>query len=96
MSYSGPGPGNLSLVPALAILSMHTSPLAQPGTADAGGMNVYVRELATALARSGVRCEVYTRRESPDQPAFGWVEPGFRAHHISAGPPAPVAKEAAA
>ena len=40
--------------PRLAILSMHTSPLAQPGTGAGGGMNVYVRELATALARSGV------------------------------------------
>src|SRR5487761_1651080 len=72
---------------------MHTSPLAQPGTADAGGMNVYVRELATALARSGVRCEVYTRQESPEQPSSLWVEPGFRAHHISAGRAGPVAKD---
>lgn len=72
---------------------MHTSPLAQPGSADAGGMNVYVRELAAALARSGVRCEVFTRRESPSQPASLWVEPGFRAHHVTAGPAAPVRKE---
>jgi D-inositol-3-phosphate glycosyltransferase len=72
---------------------MHTSPLAQPGSADAGGMNVYVRELAAALARSGVRCEVFTRRESPSQPASVWVEPGFRAHHVTAGPAAPVRKE---
>jgi D-inositol-3-phosphate glycosyltransferase len=79
-------------VPALAILSMHTSPLAQPGTADAGGMNVYVRELATALARSGVRCEVYTRQDLPDQPGSAWVEPGFRAHFVQAGPSAPVEK----
>ena len=38
----------------LAVLSLHTSPLAQPGTGDGGGMNVYVRELSTALARAGV------------------------------------------
>ena len=38
----------------LAVLSLHTSPLAQPGTGDGGGMNVYVRELSAALARSGV------------------------------------------
>jgi D-inositol-3-phosphate glycosyltransferase len=73
---------------------MHTSPLAQPGTADAGGMNVYVRELASALARSGARCEVYTRRESRDQPESLWVEPGFRTHYVEAGPAAPVPKEA--
>ena len=49
----------------LAVLSLHTSPLAQPGTGDGGGMNVYVRELTTALARAGVECDVYTRAWSP-------------------------------
>lgn len=73
---------------------MHTSPLAQPGAADAGGMNVYVRQLASALARSGARCEVYTRRESRDQPGSLWVEPGFRTHYVEAGPIGPVPKEA--
>jgi D-inositol-3-phosphate glycosyltransferase len=77
----------------LAILSMHTSPLAQPGTGDGGGMNVYVRELAAALARSGVRCEVFTRAEDRSVPAIRNVEPGFRVHHVPAGPLAPVAKE---
>src|SRR5579875_3046123 len=73
---------------------MHTSPLAQPGRGDGGGMNVYVRELAAALARSGVRCEVFTRAEDPTVPAVVDVEPGFRVHHVPAGPLAPVAKEA--
>ncbi len=77
----------------LAVLSMHTSPLAQPGTGDGGGMNVYVRELATALARSGVECEVFTRAEDPVQPRVVTVEPGFRVHHVAAGPRAPVVKE---
>ncbi len=77
----------------LAILSMHTSPLAQPGTGDGGGMNVYVRELASAMARSGVRCEVFTRADDPSVPAVRDVEPGFRVHHVPAGPLAPVVKE---
>ena len=51
------------------MLSLHTSPLAQPGTGDGGGMNVYVRELSTALARAGVECDVYTRAWSDDLPA---------------------------
>ena len=72
---------------------MHTSPLAQPGTGDGGGMNVYVRELSAALARAGVTCEVFTRAWSPSQPAVMAVEPGFRVHHVAAGPLAPVAKE---
>lgn len=77
----------------LAVLSLHTSPLAQPGTGDGGGMNVYVRELATALARSGVECEVFTRAEDPRRPEIVTVEPGFRVHHVPAGPMGPVAKE---
>ncbi len=77
----------------VAVLSMHTSPLAQPGTGDGGGMNVYVRELATALARAGVGCEVFTRAEGTDFPAIVNVEPGFRVHNVAAGPLARVDKE---
>ena len=77
----------------LCVLSFHTSPLAQPGTGDGGGMNVYVRELSTALARAGVECDVFTRAWSSDLPAVVAVEPGLRVHHVPAGPLAPVAKE---
>ena len=70
----------------LAVLSLHTSPLAQPGTGDGGGMNVYVRELTSALARSGVACDVFTRAWSPDLPPVVDVEPGLRVHHVPAGP----------
>jgi D-inositol-3-phosphate glycosyltransferase len=56
-------------------------------------MNVYVRELTTALARAGVECDVYTRAWSSRLPASVTVEPGFRVHHVPAGPLAPVAKE---
>ncbi len=52
----------------VAMLSVHTSPLAQPGTGDGGGMNVYVRSLASALARAGVECDVITRAEHAEQP----------------------------
>ena len=80
-------------MPSLAVLSMHTSPLAQPGTGDGGGMNVYVRELCAALARSGVRCEVFTRADGTGGTATVNVEPSFRVHHVPAGPLGPVAKE---
>jgi D-inositol-3-phosphate glycosyltransferase len=80
-------------MPSLAVLSMHTSPLAQPGTGDGGGMNVYVRELCAALARSGVRCEVFTRADGTGGAATVNVEPNFRVHHVPAGPRAPVSKE---
>lgn len=77
----------------LAILSLHTSPLAQPGTGDGGGMNVYVRELSSSLARAGLVCDVYTRTWRPDLAPTVSVEPGFRVHHVAAGPPEPVPKE---
>jgi D-inositol-3-phosphate glycosyltransferase len=70
----------------VAVFSMHTSPLAQPGAGDGGGMNVYVRALASSLARAGVECDVYTRLESDERPAVVDVEPGFRVVHVDAGP----------
>ena len=76
----------------IAVFSMHTSPLAQPGTGDGGGMNVYVRALATALARAGVECDVYTRADHGAQPSLVQVEPGFRVVHVDAGPRTPVPK----
>ncbi|MBA2625881.1 MAG: glycosyltransferase, partial [Acidimicrobiia bacterium] len=80
----------------LAVLSMHTSPLVQPGTGDSGGMNVYVRELVSALAQAGVPCDVLTRADGPDLAPVVDVEPGFRVVHVEAGPRAPVPKEALA
>src|SRR5271167_3983803 len=77
----------------LAVLSLHTSPLAQPGTGDGGGMNVYVRELTAALARSGVTCDVFTRAWSDGLPEIVDVEPGLRVHHVPAGPLRAVPKE---
>src|SRR5580704_1594008 len=56
-------------------------------------MNVYVRELSSALARTGVTCDVFTRAWHPGQPATVSVEPGFREQHVPAGPLAPIAQE---
>jgi len=70
---------------SLAMISMHTSPLALPGQGDAGGMNVYVRELVSALAQAGVDCTTYTRANRPGLPEVVQVEPGHRVVHIKAG-----------
>jgi D-inositol-3-phosphate glycosyltransferase len=70
----------------LAVLSLHTSPLAQPGQGDSGGMNVYVRELVSALAQAGVQSDVFTRRWDATSPDVVDVEPGFRVVHVDAGP----------
>jgi len=73
------------MVRRLAVLSLHTSPLAQPGSGDSGGMNVYVRELVSALAQAGVASDVYTRRWADHLPDVVDVEPGFRVVHVPAG-----------
>ena len=56
------------MVQRLAMISMHSSPLAQPGVGDSGGMNVYVRELSSALAQAGVDTTTYVRRWARDLP----------------------------
>ena len=53
-------------------------------------MNVYVRALATGLAHAGVECDVFTRREHPDQPQTIRVDDGFRVVHIAVGPSGPI------
>ena len=74
------------LMRRLAVLSLHTSPLGQPGAGDSGGMNVYVRELVSALAQAGVTSDVYVRRWAEGPPDIVEVEPGFRVVHVPAGP----------
>jgi D-inositol-3-phosphate glycosyltransferase len=69
------------------MLSLHTSPLVQPGQGDGGGMNVYVRELTAALARAGVTCTVYTRTWRRGLPREVDVEPGLRVVYVDAGDP---------
>lgn len=73
--------------PRVAVLSLHTSPLAQPGTGDSGGMNVYVRELLASLAHQGADCRVYVRRWHADLPDTVYVEPGVTVVHVDAGDP---------
>lgn len=79
------------MISRVAYLSMHTSPLLQPGTGDAGGMNVYIDGLARTMSGRGVAVDVYTRRTSPDQPTEVAVTPGYRVFHVDAGPPEPMA-----
>jgi D-inositol-3-phosphate glycosyltransferase len=68
------------------VLSVHTSPLAQPGTGDAGGMNVYVLQSALQMARRGVEVEIFTRAtSSADQPVVN-VAPGVLVRNVVAGP----------
>ncbi|MGH8873753.1 MAG: glycosyltransferase [Acidimicrobiia bacterium] len=74
------------MIRRVAYLSMHTSPLLQPGTGDAGGMNVYIDELAQTMASRGVKVEVFTRSDRPDLPTLVKVADGYRVAHVEAGP----------
>ncbi len=73
--------------PRIAVLSLHTSPLVVPGRGDAGGMNVYIRELVSSLAQTGVDATVFVRRWDDETADVVDIEPGFRVVHISAGEP---------
>ncbi|EFV12816.2 D-inositol-3-phosphate glycosyltransferase [Segniliparus rugosus ATCC BAA-974] len=70
----------------VAVLSVHTSPWAQPGSGDAGGMNVYIRNTSTVLARRGVAVEIFTRATSSDDPPSWEPIPGVTLHNVVAGP----------
>jgi D-inositol-3-phosphate glycosyltransferase len=70
----------------IATVSVHTSPLEQPGTGDAGGLNVYVVEVAKRLAERGVEVDVFTRAVSRDQPQVAELAPGVLVRHLAAGP----------
>jgi D-inositol-3-phosphate glycosyltransferase len=70
----------------IAVLSVHTSPLDQPGTGDAGGMNVYVVETARRLAESGIEVEIFTRATSSALPTVVEMAPGVTVRHVTAGP----------
>ena len=72
--------------PRVAMLSVHTSPLDQPGIGDAGGMNVYVTELAQALAARGAQVEIFTRATSSTLPDTVPLGEGVLVRHVPAGP----------
>ena len=76
----------------VAVISYHSSPLTEPGSGDAGGMTVYVRQLAAALAGAGVRTDIFTRAAQGSRRIVE-LGPGVRVVSIDAGPPALVPKE---
>lgn len=77
----------------MALLSVHTSPLDQPGEGDGGGLNVYVAEVARRLGQRGVEVDIYTRATSPDAVGAVGMATGVTVHRVEAGPLAPVGKD---
>ena len=76
----------------VAMISLHTSPLAVPGVGDAGGLNVYVSEVARRLSERGLHVDVFTRDDG-SAPEVVEVADNLRVLHVPAGPRGPVAKE---
>jgi D-inositol-3-phosphate glycosyltransferase len=74
-------------------MSVHTSPLEQPGTGDAGGMNVYISQTAQEMARRGIQVEVFTRATSSEQPPVAELAPGVLVRHIPSGPFEPLGRD---
>ncbi|HET8614565.1 MAG TPA: glycosyltransferase [Actinomycetales bacterium] len=77
----------------IAMVSEHASPLAALGGQDAGGQNVHVAALSTALARRGHDVVVYTRRDDPDLPERTPLDAGVEVVHVPAGPASAISKD---
>jgi D-inositol-3-phosphate glycosyltransferase len=77
----------------VATLMVHTSPLDQAGTGDAGGMNIYVVEAAQNMAAQGVKVDIFTRRTNSEIADVVDVAPGVRVIQLNVGPVTGVTKE---
>ena len=94
MTLSGFTRGRRSGLPRRVVtLSVHTSPLDQPGTGDAGGMNVYIVEVSKRLAQAGVEVEIFTRATSSELPPVVELAPGVTVRHVISGPFEGLSKE---
>jgi D-inositol-3-phosphate glycosyltransferase len=93
-SYAGPAVFGYETdhLRRVAAISVHTSPLATLGGKDAGGMNVYVRELSCHTAQLGLPVDIFTRRTDPDAPEVVEICEGVNLVYVDAGPPQPVDK----
>lgn len=78
----------------VAMLSVHTCPLAPLGGWETGGMNVYVRALSRHLSELGLEIDIFTRRQDPALPSIVPLAEGARVIHLDAGPAAPLHKDA--
>ena len=80
--------------PRVAVMSVHTSPMDQPGLGDSGGMNVYIRAVTERLARRGVEVDLFIRCRGGDDHEVREIAPGIRVVSVKAGPCTPVPKSA--
>lgn len=78
---------NLPPVRRVAMLVVHSNPLAEPGSGDAGGMTVYVRQMAASLAQRGIKVDIFTRRDDAGTPTEMTLRPDVRVIQVAAGSP---------
>lgn len=90
---NGRGTGDFGAIGRVAMISVHTSPLARLGEKDAGGLNVYVRELSRQLGRLGIAVDIFTRRTERDQATVTPFAENVRVVHIAAGPVGPATRD---
>ena len=84
---------NSSRPARIATLMVHTSPLDQAGTGDAGGMNVYVTETAKKMAEANVAVDIFTRKTRSDLADRVEIAPGVNVFNLEAGPYEGISKE---
>ena len=80
------------MIRRIAMLSVHTCPLATLGGKETGGMNVYVRDLGQEFSRQGISVEVYTRSQNAEVPRITHLAELARVIHVKAGPETPYNK----
>ncbi len=80
------------MIERLAMLSVHTCPLATLGGKETGGMNVYVRDLSRELSRRGIYVDIYTRSQDPNIPRITKLAERARVIHVKGGPEKPYNK----
>jgi D-inositol-3-phosphate glycosyltransferase len=88
-----PMPTNISSIKRIAMISVHGCPMVTPGMRFAGGMNVYLRDIAPAIAAAGVAVDVYTRSHHAGGPEIFEIGPNSRVIHLHAGDPELVKSE---
>ncbi len=76
----------------IAMISVHSCPLAALGGKETGGMNVYIRELSRKLAKEGLQIDIFTRSQNPSIPQIVNFQEGVRIIHLKAGPESPYDK----
>ena len=76
----------------IAMISVHSCPLAALGGKETGGMNVYIRELSKELAQKGCQVDIFTRSQNPEVPRVVPFKKGIRIVHLKAGPESPYDK----